>query len=334
MSKIDKSAITEAGKIPSAELLEEIDYMDELEMVWGRKWGAQSEIGKLKMCMVSRPTENDVYEDSQKDPVHFLFLEGIPKLERLQKQHDNLVNVLKGEGVEVVYLDPPVPCIGPYGQRVRTWGPASAFVINGGAIIPRYGYAPWRRGREVNLAKRLMQLGCPILHTVHGKGIVELGGNGQWLDPRHLIIGIGKTTNIEGVNQIRPILERAGVEDIHLAYFVDTIHLDVVFGLADAWVGVVDTRRLHYETIKYLKKKGIELIEVSPEEAKNFACNLFAIEPGKVVMPLDCPKTTKALKERGVTVIELDFSDFIKMEGGPHCCVSSLIRDPGPYLSK
>lgn len=183
MSMVDQKAIIEPGKIPSAELLEEIDYMDELELVWKRKWGAQSEIGKLRMCMVSRPTENDVYEASEKDPIHFLFLEGTPKLERLQKQHDDFVNVLKGEGVEVVYLNAPVPCIGPYGQRVRTWGPASAFVIKGGAIIPRYGYAPWRRGREVNLAKRLMELGCPILYTVHGKGVLELEGMGNGLIP-------------------------------------------------------------------------------------------------------------------------------------------------------
>ena len=104
MSIIDKATITEPGKIPSAELLEEIDYMDELELVWNKRWGAQSEIGKLRMCMVSKPTENDVYEESQKDPLHFLFLEGVPKLERLKKQHDDFVNVLKAEGVEVVVL--------------------------------------------------------------------------------------------------------------------------------------------------------------------------------------------------------------------------------------
>jgi N-dimethylarginine dimethylaminohydrolase len=161
---------------------------------------------------------------------------------------------------------------------------------------------------------------------------LELGGNGQWLDPKHLLIGIGKTTNLEGVNQVRDILARAGVEEIHLAYFVDTIHLDVCFGLADAWLGVVDMRKLHNTTITYLKKQGIELIETPPEEADHFACNLFAIEPGKIVIPSGNPKTIKALKERGVTVIDLEFSDFIKMEGGPHCCVSNLIRDPGPYL--
>lgn len=332
MSTVDKNLVTKSGKMPDTDLLDDIDYMDELELVWGRRWGAQSEIGKLRMCMVSRPSENDVYEDSQKDPVHFLFLEGIPRLERLIKQHEDLVSVLKGEGIQVEFLNAPVPCIGPYGQRVRTWGPASAFVINGGAIVPRYGYAPWRRGREVNLAKRLMELNCPILYTVHGKGVLELGGNGQWLDPEHLLIGIGKTTNLEGVEQVRPILTRAGIKEIHLAYFVNTIHLDVCFGLADAWLGVVDMRKLHSTTITYLKKKGISLIEVPPAEADNFACNLFALEPGKVIMPWGNPVTTKALKDRGVTVIELDFSDFIKMEGGPHCCVCNLVRDPGPYL--
>ena len=43
-------------------------------------------------------------------------------------------------------------------------------MVNGGAIIPRES-TPYWRGRSRYVSKALMELGCPILYTVHGNGI-------------------------------------------------------------------------------------------------------------------------------------------------------------------
>lgn len=332
MGKFDKVPFYEAGKPPRSDLLATIDFRDEIEQTWGKKWGAQSQLGKLRMALVSRPTENELCEEAKEDPVHFLLPEGLPDLNVMKKQHDGLVKVLESHGVEVHYLEPPEKAYGPYSRMRMLWATASAFVINGGAIIPRYGLAPWRRGPEVLLTKKLVELGCPILYTIHGKGVLELGGNGIWLDPKHLLIGIGPSGNLDGVNQVKDVFHRAGVEEIQLAYFTGAIHLDLVFGLANAWLGVVDKRHLNHETIVYLTRKGIKLLEVPPEECENSGCNLLALEPGKVIIPAGCPVTTERLRKEGVTVIELEMSEFVKTGGAAHCAVAELIRDPGPSL--
>ena len=44
----------EKGKPPQP--LFDIDYMDELEATWGRRWGAQTELGKLRSVLVQPPT--------------------------------------------------------------------------------------------------------------------------------------------------------------------------------------------------------------------------------------------------------------------------------------
>lgn len=312
--------------------IEAASYLDELPVIWGRNWGAQSEIGRLRMVLVSRPSDNEASPEVRDDPHFFAEQGAYPNLELMRRQHAALVKVLEDFGAEVVYLDPPPETVGPYGRLRMLWAPASAFVINGGAIMPRYGLAPWRRGFEALLARRLGELGCPILTTIHGHGIFELGGNCQWLDPHHLVIGVGKTTNMEGVRQIWPLLNDVGVSDIHLTTFHKVIHLDMAFGMASDWVAVVDPRCLEPSFLAYLRRKGIELVEVTPDEADNSACNTLVLQPGLVVLPSGNPKTAKALRDRQIEVVEVDMSEFVKTGGGPHCATAGLIRDPGPLL--
>jgi N-dimethylarginine dimethylaminohydrolase len=306
--------------------------MDELAAVWGRPWGAQSEMGRLRMVLMSRPSDNEAAPEVLANPKFYDVQGEFPDLALMRRQHEALADALVKFGAEVVYLDPPPEARGPYGRLRMLWAPASAFVINGGAIIPRYGLAPWRRGFEALLARRLGELGCPILYTITGRGVLELGGNCQWLDPRHLVIGIGPSANLEGVRQVWPILREAGVEEIHLTTFRNTIHLDMAFGMATAWVAVVDPRCLEATFLDYLRARKIGLIEVPPAEAANSACNTLVLEPGVVVLPAGNPVTARALRRHQVEVIELDLSEFVKTGGGPHCATAGLIRDPGPFL--
>lgn len=48
----------------------EVGYMDELEKIWGKKWGAQG-IGKLREVALVRPTEIEVLPLYDKDPNFF-----------------------------------------------------------------------------------------------------------------------------------------------------------------------------------------------------------------------------------------------------------------------
>src|SRR5204862_7743892 len=48
----------EPGKPLRNYMLHESDFYDEVEQVWGRRWGAEG-IGTLREVLVSRPTENE-----------------------------------------------------------------------------------------------------------------------------------------------------------------------------------------------------------------------------------------------------------------------------------
>ncbi|MBI2879969.1 MAG: hypothetical protein HYY21_00170 [Candidatus Tectomicrobia bacterium] len=321
------------GQPPNRDVFGKISYLDELEAIWGRRWGAQSKIGKLRYALVMPPTENEAAPEILEDPVFYGLPDGVPPdLAKMREQYRRLVRALEHNGVELETMEVPEVMMGPYCRNRMVWAPASAFVIDGGAIVPRYGLAPWRKGLEAVIARKLASLGCPILYTVHGNGIMESGGNIFFLDPHHALIGIGPSGNEEGFEQVSHLLRRNGVKEIHRVVFTGDIHLDLVFGLVDAWLALVYPPGLGAETIDYLKGKGIRLIEVSEEEHANSACNVLALEPGKVIMCAGNPQANEALRERGVTVIEVEMGEFVLAGGGPHCAVGCLIRDPGPLL--
>jgi len=340
---VKDNPLYEPGKPPRPEKIRAIDFRDELERAWGMNWGygTQTEIGKIKVCMVSRPTENEASPEIAKDPIHYLLPEGPPVLKKMKEQHAEMVRVLEDEGVKIVYFDVPEVAMGAYGRLKNCVATREVLMVHGGAIIPRVGLAEWRRGYEMLIAKKLAEIGCPILHTC--VNILD-GGAHIWLDHEHLVTSTGPGTSIEGINEIKPVLEWAGVKELHIGYcpgWVDKLewpkgnwmwHLDVALSIVDAWLALIYPAAVDYETILYLKKKGIRMIEVEPEEARNFACNTVAIEPGKIVMVAGNPQTSKALRKEGVDVIEIEFSELVKSGVGPHCDTLPLIREPGPRL--
>ena len=319
-----------AARVPNRpDLLAEVDWRDELEKTWGRKWGAMSEIGKLRLALVSRPTENEVYMPD----VGREWVFGKVELERMQREHDQYVELLKAEGVEVANMDVPSVAMGPYGRLRMLTYTHSLVIIDGGAIVSRYGLAPWRRGTEVFQQKALAKLGCPILYQVHGKATFEFGGNMCWLDPKHMVIGIGPSSSLDGVEQVTPILKRAGVEEIHLAYYSDFMHLDLVLGIADAWLAIVDPIRLNVHTVNYLRKLGFNILEVPDEEARKQAVNIVTLEPGKIIIPAGSPNTAAMLRKEGVDVIDAPFTEGAKQQSAARCSTCDMIRDKGPHLS-
>jgi N-dimethylarginine dimethylaminohydrolase len=246
----------------------------------------------------------------------------------------------------VVYLEPKPPFEGAYEEvpprhvaRLLCYA-RWCLVVNGGAIVCRHGYADGRQ-TEAFFAKRFMELGCPILYTIHGKGVLE-ASNFVWLDSKHVAIAVGLRGNMEGVDQVRPILERAGVEEIVLVhmpgnlyttdYRVSAIggpsgcfHLDMTLGVADEKLAVVYPGLVDYLFIHYLLSNKYDLIEVPENEIHTCAPNILALEPGKVVIPAGNNETSRALRERGVDVIEVEISEFLPW-GGPTCLTLPLIR--------
>jgi N-dimethylarginine dimethylaminohydrolase len=325
--------------------LHETDFYDEVEQVWGRRWGAEG-LGKLREVLVSRPTENETRPEYAAEwQYYYSTAAGNADLGRLQAQFDEYYQVLRDNGVRVNYIEPPVPAIGAYGYLKNLVTLAGGgLVAHGGAIIHRMGLGSWQRGREVIWSKTLATLGVPIYLTIHGRGIGEPGA-GRWLDSKTFVFNNSVVANEEGLRQIEFTLGGLGIELV-TTYSpgwvgttghgnVGTTHADMFLMVPDIGVAVLAPHLVDYAFIRYLKRRDIKIIEVPVEEYWDLAVNGVTLEPGKVVMNAGAPSTVTALENEGVEVIQVDFSESHKFAiAGLHCATLELVRDqPGPVLN-
>ena len=183
--------------------------------VWGRRWGVFNDVGTLKMILMHRPGDEiriiteDKYDPSidaliDIDEQWYFRSDKGPNLSGMQAEHDALVKILIDNEIEVVYVDGGNK--DPNSMFVRDMG----MVVNGGIIISRMGpvgkfYGTGRRGEEAYITKKVSEIGMPILHTIHGEGLME-GGSFCLLDEKHASIGLSKRGNRCAADQVRKVL--------------------------------------------------------------------------------------------------------------------------------
>jgi len=330
----------EPGKVPQYQRYHaEVSYLDELALIWGKRWGAQG-IGPLREVAMVRPTETEVKALYEQDSAFFVFNGITPDLALLQKQHRALATLYEKLGISVHYIDwDQEPPRSAYGPMKRSISAAAGFVINGGAIIPREA-TPYWRGRSRYVAQFLMKLGCPILYTVHGLGVCEIGAATRMSDD-FIVLMLSTDCNRDGAEQVLPILARAGYARVHLAHSPGPLYAyhDEVPGWmhADMWILPLDAKLAliyppwcDYGTIRALHDIGYDLIEVPREEIAFYPTNGITIEPRRVIMNRSAPKTRLLLEKKGVEVIPIAYDEVHKYGGGIRCNTMQLIRDPGP----
>ena len=330
----------EEGKVPQYHKYHsKVSYLDELELIWGKRWGAQG-IGRLREVAMVRPTETEVRKLYEEDSAFFVFNGTTPNLQLMQEQHLNLARTYEKLGIKVHYSSwsEEIPR-SAYGPMKRSISAAAGFVINGGAIIPREA-TPYWRGRSRYVSQFLVGLGCPILYTVHGNGVCEIGASTR-MSEDFIVLMLSTDCNREGAEQVTPVLQRAGYKEVHLAHSPGPLYAyhDEVPGWmhSDMWIVPLDAKLAmiyppwcDYETIRRLDAIGYELIECPRDEIELYPTNAITIEPRRVIMNATAHKTRRLLEEHHVEVITVEYDEVHKYGGGIRCNTMQLIRDKGP----
>ena len=328
----------ESGKPLKNWMLHETDFYDEVEQIWGQRWGAEG-IGTLLEVLVSRPTVNEIRDEYAREwQYYYSSRAGNADLGRLQAQFDEYYAVLEQHGVRVNYIDAPVPAIGIYGYLKNLVTLAGGgLVVRGGAIVHRMGLGSWQRGREVIWSKVLTALQVPIYLTIHSRGIGEPGA-GRWLDSKTFVFNESVVANEEGLRQIRFVLEGLGIDfvEAHSPGWVDSIgngnigtsHMDMVMLTVDHGKVLLAPHLVNYGFVRELLRRDYEIIEVPVEEYWDLALNGVTLSPGRVIMNAGSPSVLRALEKHDVEVIQVDFSESHKFAiAGLHCATLELVRD-------
>lgn len=242
-----------------------------------------------------------------------------PILSEVQAQHDGLVRALEAEGVEVVHLEQPLPNMT---KSVFTRDPA--IIIKGGAIVCRMGVS-YRRGEELPFTRTLANLGMPILHTIHGRGLME-GGSFVWLNASTAVVAIGHRCNREGAQQLGDVLKPFGVELLCVDNSGYDLHIDGSFVMVNSDLALAFIQDLPWWFLEKLKELGIHTLDPVAEDGA-FGVNCLAVSPGRVLISAHAEQTAKRLEAAGVEVVMIPYDLLHRSGGGIHCSTLPLIRD-------
>jgi arginine deiminase len=289
---------------------------DELGTVWGA-CGADSEWAPLRRVLLHAPGRELEVEDA--DAALML---ARPDPARARRQHDGLAAAYRAAGVEVAYLDPPA--LPPPNQLYVA---DLLFMTPEGAIVGRPASAV-RAGEERWVARRLAELGIPILRTVAGAGTFE-GADAMWLDPGTVLLGRGLRTNDEGAAQVAATLAEQGVATVVAPLAAGTMHLMGDLRILDRALAFARAGRLAAPALRALAERGyaVHALPDGPEVGPGAALNVVALGPRRIVMPAGRPATRARYEAAGVACGEVEVDELLKAAGGIGCLTGIVHRD-------
>jgi dimethylargininase len=225
---------------------------------------------------------------------------GNPDYGQAMKQHGRYVRVLEECGLQVRVLesDSRFPD-SVFIEDVALCTPHCAIITHPGALS--------RQGEQVEMQSVLSGF-YQNIERILSPGTVEAGD--VMMVGAHYFIGLSERTNMEGASQLIRILQRFGMTG-SLVPLKHVLHLKT-------GVSYLENNNLLVcgEFIDYPDFARFSKILVSDEEA--YAANSLWIN-GTVLIPEGHPETMAGIMEKGYQVVELDVSEFRKMDGGLSC---------------
>jgi N-dimethylarginine dimethylaminohydrolase len=185
-----------------------------------------------------------------------------------------------------------------------------------------------RAGEERWVARRLADMGVPILKSVRGIGTFE-GADAMWLRPDVAIVGRGLRTNDDGAAQVASILVEMGVEVVQVDLPYGSMHLMGMLRIADRDLALAYPNRLVHRAVEAAERCGYEVAFVphTEELLTGSAFNFVCLGPREILMPAGCPETQTCYESLGIKCHTVDVSELRKAAGAVGCLTGIVQRE-------
>ena len=225
---------------------------------------------------------------------------GIPDYKKALVQHSNYIEALQKCGLKITVLeaDENFPD-STFVEDVALLTPECAIITNPGAAS--------RKGETGGMKKVLRNFFSKI-EEIKKPGTVEAGD--IMMVGTHFYIGISARTNKEGAQQIIKFLEKYDLSS-------SMVSLEKVLHLKTG-VAYLENRNLLAcgEFISKSEFQKFNIIEIDEDES--YATNCIWVN-NRVLIPKGFLKAQKTIENAGYQTIEIDMSEFQKLDGGLSC---------------
>lgn len=279
-----------------------------------------NEYSKLKKILVV-PTPNQVtsFTDLKVNPIQEKAISNLDPNQRVvvyegaAECHKNLLEVLKNNGVELVYSK-----VVPIKEGHTPLFTRDAGVIIEDIFIPSSMRFPYR---QVEVQGALDHINPKNIFVTELDYKIE-GGDVMFLEKDFLLIGTGPRTNSRGIELLQSIFPAKRFES-----FETKFHIDTTMGILGNKHLLMLPDLVPSEVLGLLIEKGYSFVEAEPSEYDTGCTNVIAINDRKVIAPAENKVTNQRIRESGVEVIEVELKNILSLGGGPHCLTLPLVRE-------
>ena len=294
-------------------------HRDEIGDLW-TDCGIDNEWSRLRAVLLHRP--GDELAASADDPDAVQMLEPVDAA-KARDEHDAMAEAFRANGVAVHYVEPDGP---PTPNQM--FCADLMFMTPEGVIVARPA-STVRAGEERQVARRIADLGMPILRTLTGRATFE-GADAMWLDAETVIIGRGLRTNSEAIDQITGLLAGIGVATIAVDMPFGTMHLMGMLRVADKDLAIAWPRRTPHAAVVALRERGYEVafLPETDDDAMNRALNTVTLGPRKILLNAGYDVIQAFYEGLGIDCVTVHARELVKAAGGFGCLTGVLHRDP------
>ena len=225
---------------------------------------------------------------------------GTPDYDNALKQHNEYIKALKNCGLDVTVLEanknyPDSVFV----EDVALLTPHCAIITNPGAAS--------RKG-EIEEMRIVLSKFYKNIKEIKSPGTVEAGD--IMMVGSHFYIGLSERTNEEGANQIINILNEYGMTG-------STETLEKMLHLKTGMSYLENNNLvLSGEFLSKAEFQTFNILKVDDDES--YSANCIWVN-GTVLIPKGYPKSKATIEKAGCKTIEVDVSEFRKLDGGLSC---------------
>ncbi|EPJ42990.1 MAG: amidinotransferase [Osedax symbiont Rs1] len=293
-------------------------HSQELGTLW-KSYRVDSEWRTLKAVLVHCP--GNELQASIDNPEEALMLEPL-NISLAAEQHRGMCEAYHSQGIEIHHVNPKANA-----QPNQMFCADQMVMTPQGAILGRPA-GLIRAGEEVAVARRLADIGVPILKTLTGTATFE-GADLLWLDNKTAMVGRGHRTNQAAIDQITNVLREIDCDTIAVDLPYGTMHFMGMLRIADKDLAICWPRRTPLATVLALKDRGYNVVcPPCEDDAESYrAMNFVTLGPRKILAVAGLPKFEPFFDSLGIESIKVQTDEISKAAGNVGCLTAVLGRE-------
>jgi arginine deiminase len=293
-------------------------HKQEIGSIWAN-CGIDSEWRTLKTVLLHQPGNELNMPSDEHDK--FLQLDTI-NITKAQYEHKKLIKTYEDFGVEVHTVKPQFE---PTPNQMFC---ADLFVMTPEGVILGRPASTVRAGEERHVARRLAELGIPILKTLTGDATFE-GADLMWIDESTAMMGKGHRTNQQAIDQIKTALIEIGCDLIAVDMPYGTMHFMGMLRIPKKELAICWPRRTPHTAVIALRERGYKVAFLPEQEIQLMyrAMNFVTLMSGKILMVEGLHQSQQFYESQGIECLTSPTNELSKAAGNIGCLTGVIHRE-------